>query len=91
MCIHWILNPVPNFPSRLAAFLHQPVRIVRANSRGLGRVCTLKLTQEGDTKTLVAESKTISFDVFKASSMSDAPILITVMRVSSVQSLEMNF
>ena len=28
-------------PSRLAAFLHQPVRIVRANSRGLGRVYVL--------------------------------------------------
>ncbi|MDN8336369.1 CAP domain-containing protein [Acinetobacter baumannii] len=42
--------------------------------KGIGAgVCTLKLTQEGDTKTLVAESKTISFDVFKASSMSDAP------------------
>ncbi|QHH96048.1 CAP domain-containing protein [Acinetobacter dispersus] len=37
--------------------------------------CTLKLTQEGDTKTLAAESKTISFDVFKASSMGDAPDL----------------
>lgn len=35
--------------------------------------CTLKLTQEGDTKTLAAESQTISFDVFKASSMSEAP------------------
>lgn len=35
--------------------------------------CTLKLTQEGDAKTLAAESKTISFDVFKASSMSEAP------------------
>lgn len=35
--------------------------------------CTLKLTQEGDAKTLAAESKTISFDVFKASSMGDAP------------------
>lgn len=37
--------------------------------------CTLKLTQEGDTKTLAAESLTISFDVFKASSMSEAPDL----------------
>jgi hypothetical protein len=36
-------------------------------------VCTLKLIQEGDTKTLAAESQTISFDVFKASSMSEAP------------------
>ena len=35
--------------------------------------CTLKLTQEGDAKTLAAASQTISFDVFKASSMSDAP------------------
>jgi len=35
--------------------------------------CTLKLTQEGDAKTLAAESKTISFDVFKASSMSETP------------------
>ncbi len=35
--------------------------------------CTLKLTQEGDAKTLAAESQTISFDVFKASSMSEAP------------------
>ncbi|MCT9979457.1 CAP domain-containing protein [Acinetobacter sp. I-MWF] len=35
--------------------------------------CTLKLTQKGDAKTLAAESRTISFDVFKASSMSDAP------------------
>ncbi|WP_288382546.1 CAP domain-containing protein [uncultured Acinetobacter sp.] len=34
--------------------------------------CTLKLTQEGDAKTLAAESQTISFDVFKASSMSEA-------------------
>lgn len=36
-------------------------------------VCTLKFTQEGDAKTLAAESLTISFDVFKASSMSEAP------------------
>ncbi|MCG5256180.1 MULTISPECIES: CAP domain-containing protein [Acinetobacter calcoaceticus/baumannii complex] len=42
--------------------------------KGIGAgICTLKLTQDGDIKTLVAESKTISFDVFKASSMSDAP------------------
>ena len=42
--------------------------------KGIGAgVCTLKLTQEGDAKTLAAESKTISFDVFKASSMSEAP------------------
>ena len=42
--------------------------------KGIGAgVCTIKLTQEGDTKTLAAESKTISFDVFKASSMSEAP------------------
>ena len=34
--------------------------------------CTLKLTQEGDAKTLAAESQTISFDVFKDSSMSEA-------------------
>ncbi|MEN8365978.1 CAP domain-containing protein [Acinetobacter nosocomialis] len=34
--------------------------------------CTLKLTQEGDVKTLAAESQTISFDVFKASSMIEA-------------------
>ncbi len=36
-------------------------------------ICTLKLTQEGNNKTLAAESKTISFDVFKASSMSETP------------------
>ncbi|WP_288498965.1 CAP domain-containing protein [uncultured Acinetobacter sp.] len=42
--------------------------------KGIGAgVCTLKLIQEGDTKTLAAESQTISFDVFKASSMSEAP------------------
>ncbi len=42
--------------------------------KGIGAgACTLKLTQEGDAKTLAAESKTISFDVFKASSMSEAP------------------
>ncbi|NAR68685.1 CAP domain-containing protein, partial [Acinetobacter haemolyticus] len=42
--------------------------------KGIGAgLCTLKLTQEGDAKTLAAESKTISFDVFKASSMGDAP------------------
>lgn len=42
--------------------------------KGIGAgACTLKLTQEGDAKTLPAESQTISFDVFKASSMSDAP------------------
>lgn len=35
--------------------------------------CTLKFTQDGDAKTLAAESKTISFDVFKASSMSETP------------------
>ncbi|WP_224964965.1 CAP domain-containing protein [Acinetobacter guillouiae] len=35
--------------------------------------CTLKLTQEGDAKTLVAESQTTSFNVFKASSMSETP------------------
>ena len=35
--------------------------------------CTLKLTQEGDTKTLAAESQVISFDVFEASSMSETP------------------
>lgn len=34
--------------------------------------CILKLTQEGDTKTLAAESQTTSFNVFKASSMSEA-------------------
>ena len=36
-------------------------------------ICTLKLTQEGNNKTLAAESKTISFDVFEASSMSETP------------------
>ncbi|MCW8713319.1 CAP domain-containing protein, partial [Acinetobacter baumannii] len=42
--------------------------------KGIGAgLCTLKLTQEGDAKTLAAESKTISFDVFKASSMSETP------------------
>ncbi|WP_111828055.1 CAP domain-containing protein [Acinetobacter colistiniresistens] len=42
--------------------------------KGIGAgICTLKLTQEGDTKTLAAASQTISFDVFKASSMGDAP------------------
>ncbi|MDQ1209352.1 hypothetical protein QE380_002275 [Acinetobacter baylyi] len=42
--------------------------------KGIGAgVCTLKLTQEGDTKTLAAESQTISFDVFKASSMGEVP------------------
>lgn len=42
--------------------------------KGIGAgACTLKLTQEGDAKTLPAESQTISFDVFKASSMSAAP------------------
>ena len=35
--------------------------------------CTLKFTQDGDAKILAAESKTISFDVFKASSMSETP------------------
>ncbi|WP_284091067.1 CAP domain-containing protein [Acinetobacter pittii] len=41
--------------------------------KGIGAgICTLKLTQEGDAKTLAAESKIISFDVFKASSMSEA-------------------
>ncbi len=35
--------------------------------------CTLKLTQEGDNKTLAAESQAISFDVFNASSMSETP------------------
>ena len=39
------------------------------NGIGAG-ICTLKFTQEGNGKTLAAESKTISFDVFKASSMS---------------------
>ncbi len=49
--------------------------------KGIGAgACTLKLTQEGDTKTLAAESLTISFDVFKASSMSEAPISTTVCR-----------
>ncbi|EEH70125.1 MULTISPECIES: CAP domain-containing protein [Acinetobacter] len=44
--------------------------------KGIGAgACTLKLTQKGDTKTLAAESQTISFDVFKASSMSEAPDL----------------
>ncbi len=42
--------------------------------KGIGAgLCTLKLTQEGDSKTLAAQSQTISFEVFKASSMSDAP------------------
>lgn len=42
--------------------------------KGIGAgLCTLKLTQEGDAKTLAADSQSISFDVFKASSMSDAP------------------
>jgi uncharacterized protein YkwD len=35
--------------------------------------CTLQFTQDGNSKTQVAESKTISFDVFAASSMSTTP------------------
>lgn len=41
--------------------------------KGIGAgACTLKFTQEGHDKTLAAESKTISFDVFNTSSMSAA-------------------
>ena len=36
-------------------------------------VCTLKMIQDGDDKTSAADSKTISFDVFKTSSMSATP------------------
>lgn len=35
--------------------------------------CTLQFTQDGNAKTQAAESKTISFDVFTASSMSATP------------------
>lgn len=40
-------------------------------------VCTLQLTQAGDTQTSAAESQTISFDVFNASTMSETPDINT--------------
>lgn len=44
--------------------------------KGIGAgACTLKFTQDGNAKTLAAESQTISFDVFNASSMSATPDL----------------
>jgi hypothetical protein len=76
-------------PVTISSLSSSTCTIVRGNSKGLVG-CTLKLTKRG-CKTLAAESKTISFDVFKASSMSDAPDINNCYAVSSVQSLEMNF
>ena len=61
-------------PVTISSLSSSTCTISQGELKGIGAgACTLKLTQEGDAKTLAAKSQTISFDVYKASSMSEAP------------------